>query len=474
MAALVGAAWAASSALAQTAPPDLRGPQDVVAGPDDPGEAAPAEPDRPARPRPKRKIGTLPALTTYPRAARLGLKGGPDPLAGTPGPTLAAAPSPPPRRPRREERPFDPVGFYAGNLRLLPYVEQSVGYASNPLGVAGAARGSAFSTTEVGVAMRSNWSRNELTGVARLGYNAYAKAPGASAPFGSGVVDYRVDASRDLAFDAEGRYALATQTNSQLGLGGLAQQKLALVSTYGATVGATQRLGDVSLGLHGTVDRVQYGGGDLATDDHTDYGLKLRASYRLSEALQPFAELAGDVRVYDQRLDAGGYDRASDGVAGKAGLRVSFSEMLSGEASLGYAERSYRDPRLPDVGAPLLDASLIWAPTALTTLTLRTATALQDAVAAGASTDINRAYTISLDHAFTQRIKLGLNAGLTTDRYVGIAERDHSYTLGLTGEYHLSREVVLKASLTHQQFVSNTPGSSYKADTALIGVRLQR
>ena len=481
MAALVGAAWAASPALAQTAPPDLRGPDDVIVAPANPADANPAdvdaasvEPDRAARPRPRRKASTLPALTPYPGAARLGLKGGPDPIAGAPGPTIAAAPTPVRRRSRSEDKPFDPVGFYAGNLRLTPYVEQSLGYATNPLGAAGAARGSPLSTTEVGVAMQSDWSRNELTGSARLGYNAYPQAPGASAPYGNGVVDYRVDASRDLAFDTEGRYALATATNSQLGLGGATSQKLTMVSTYGATAGAVQKFGDLSLGLHGTLDRVQYNGGGLATDDYTDFGLKLRAGYRLSEALQPFIEADADTRRYDDHFDASGYDRASDGLAGKAGLKVSFSQMLSGEMSAGYGERFYRDTRLPGVGAPLLDGSLIWSPTPLTTLTLKTATTLQDAVVAGASADVNRAYAINLDHAFTERINLGLSAGLTTDRYVGIAERDHSYTLGLTGEYHLSREVVLKASLTHQQFVSSIPGSSYTSDTALIGVRLQR
>ena len=436
--------------------------------------AEPADPEPEVAPKPRRKTGNLPALTTYPRAARLGLKGGPDPLAGPPGPTLAQAPPPAPRRPRREERPFDPVGIYAGNLRLTPYAEQSVGYASNPLGSAGTAKASAFSDTEIGVGLQSNWSRNELTGSARLGYNEYFQARGASAPYGAGVVNYRLDASHDLSFDTEGRYRLGTQTNSQLGLGGVPTQKLTLVSNYGATLGATQKFGDLSLGLHGTLDRVQYNGGSLATDDYADYGLRLRASYRLSEALQPFAEVDGDARRYDKALDASGYDRASVGVAGRAGLRVSFSQMLTGEASAGYGARDYRDARLAPVGAPLLDASLIWSATPLTTVTLRTSTTLQDAVVSGASADINRAYTINLDHALTERIKLGLSAGLATDHYLGIDERDHSYNLGLTGEYHLSREVVLKASLTHQQFTSSTPGSSYKSDTAMVGVRLQR
>ncbi len=465
-AALLGAALGALPVAAQiVSPPELRGPDDGIVPPDD---ALPP-------PKPNVPVGRLPPLKPYRGAQRLGLRGGADRIVGAPGPTIAAPPAPPPsRRPRRDENPFAPVGLYVGNLRLTPYVEQSVGYASNPLGFAGTAKGSAFSQTEVGVALQSNWSRNELTGSARLGYNDYFRTPGASAPYGNGLVDYRFDASRDLAFDTEGRYALGVATNAQLGLGGATSQALTLVSTYGATLGATQKFGEFSLGLHGTLDRQQYSGGVLATDDYTDYGLRLRASYRLSEAIQPFVEIDGDARVYGSRLDASGYDRASDGVAGKTGLRMALSQMLTGEASVGYGVRNYRDARLENVGAPLIDASLIWSATPLTTVTLRTATTLQDAVVAGASADINRAYTINLDHAFTPRIKLGLSAGLTTDRYVGINERDQTYTLGLTSEYHLSREVVLKASVTHQQLISNIPGLSYRSDTAMIGVRLQR
>ena len=435
---------------------------------------APARPD-PPRPRTRRRRDDLPPLTPYRGASRLGLRGGAEAPVVVPGPEIAALPQAPPRRAiRREERPFDPVGVYVGDLKLTPYFEQSAGYASNPLGLAGAARGSAVSVSELGVGLQSNWSRNELTGAAHIGYNDYFQTPGASAPYGSGVVDYRVDATRDLAFDTEGRFNVANQTNAQLGLGGATTQSLTLVSSYGATAGVTDRFGDLSLGLHGTIDRVQYNGGSLASEDYNDYGLKLRASYRLSEALSPFAEVGGDVRAYDQSRDAAGFDRASDGVTGKAGLRVSLAETLTGEASLGYGVRAYRDARLADVGAPLFDASLAWSVTPLTTVTLRTSTLLADAVVAGASADINRTYSLGVDHALTERIRLGLTGTVASDRYVGVNQDSRSYTLGATAEYHLSREIDLKASATHQQFVSATPGGSYKADTVLVGVRLQR
>jgi hypothetical protein len=482
-----GACWAAAlavaPALAQTAPPvvpelrggeaDLVGQSDADALPDLPAVEQPASQRRTAKP--PRTRGRLPALRPYRGADRLGLRGGADAVTGTPAPTVAALPAPPPRRKiKRDDKPFDPVGLYVGDLRLTPYVEQDIGYASNPFGVPSPAKGSALSQTEIGVALQSDWSHSALTGSAKVGYNDYFQTPSASAPYGAGVLDYRYDASRDLSFDTEGRFNVANETNAQLGLSGSAAESLTMVSTYGATLGGVDKFGDLSVGLHGTVDRLQYGGGDLATDDYNDYGLKLRTGYRLSEAVQPFAEIGGDVRVYDDHYDASGYDRASDGLYGKAGVTLALSEMLKGEASLGYGAREYRDPRLPNAGAPLFDASLIWSATPLTTVTLRAATALQDAVIAAASADIARNYTINLDHSFTERFKFGLNAGLGTDDYVGTNQTDRNYTLGATAEYHLSREVVLKASATHQQFVSNTPGSNFVADTVMLGVRLQR
>ena len=471
-------ALAVAPAFAQTAPPlapDLRGGESDLVG-QSPADALPDLPaSDSANPQPVRKHNRLPALKPYRGADRLGLRGGADPTPGTPAPTVAVLPPAPPRRKiRPDDKPFDPVGLYVGNLRLTPYVEQDIGYASNPFGIPAPAKGSAFSETEAGVALQSNWSRGELTGSAKVGYNDYFQTPSASAPYGAGVVDYRYDASRDLSLDTEGRFSVANETNAQLGLGANPTESLTMVSTYGATLGGVDKFGDLSVGLHGTVDRLAYNSGPLATDDSNDYGLKLRTGYRLSEAVQPYIEIGGDSRVYDDHFDAYGFDRASAGLYGLAGAKLSFSQLLSGDVALGYGARDYRDPRLQNAGAPLFDASLIWAVTPLTTITVKAATTIADAVVAAASADINRSYTINLDHSFTERFKFGVSAGIGTDDYVGVNETDRNYTLGATAEYHLSREVVLKASATHQQFVANTPGTNFTADVVMLGVRLQR
>ena len=218
------------------------------------------------------------------------------------------------------------------------------------------------------------------------------------------------------------------------------------------------------------------GGGvdNLSSDDFNDWGLRARASYQISPFISPFVEVGLDVRRYDAGLDFNGYARNSDGVLGRGGATLAFTQQLTGEASLGYGERAYQDPRLPDMRSPLIDASLIWSATPLTTLTAKAQTNLADTITPGASGAVAHAYTIDVAHALTRSFTLGASAGYASDDYVGVALRDSTTTLGLRAEYHLSRDFVLKASATRQQYSSSAPNSNYIANVFMLGLRLQR
>ena len=233
-----------------------------------------------------------------------------------------------------------------------------------------------------------------------------------------------------------------------------------LVSTFGATLGGAQKFGDLTLALHGTWDRTDYQsvtGLDLASDDFNDWGLRGRVSYRLTEAISPFVELDADARRYDSPLDYTGYDRNSDGWQGLAGATLAFTRLLTGEASFGYGARSYADARLPNFGGPLVDASLIWSVTPLTTVTGKAQTTLGDAVVAGASGAITRTYSLDVAHELTRAVTLGATASWAGDNYVGVTQRDSNTTLALRAEYHISRDLVLKASASRQAYHRTSP-----------------
>ena len=264
--------------------------------------------------------------------------------------------------------------------------------------------------------MQSDWSRDDLHGQLKGGYTDYFATPEANGGYGSGALDgatTRRATSRSTPRGASmsrpsrfRRWASSPPT---------ATTPMSPIATYGATLGGAQKFGDLTLALHGTYDAPpipmspwRAPRSNLASDDYNDWGLRARASYRLSEAVSPFVELDYDARRYDGQTDAGGYQRDSQGGAARAGVTMAFSQLLTGEASLGYGEREYQDPRLPRASAPLIDASLIWAATPLTTLTLKAQTQLNDSVLPGASADVNRVYSVELSHALTRQITLGL------------------------------------------------------------------
>lgn len=421
----------------------------------------------------------LPALKPYRGAQRLGLRGGPtDPQAKTPAPTVAAQPTSQRRKAAADEKPFDPVGVRVGDLKLTPYVEEDGGWASNPGLTAGPHRSSGFETTEAGVALQSDWSRSDLRGQLKGAYTDYFSDSSANLPTASGTLDGRYDASRDLSFDAEGRFNVSQQTLASLGLGpGTGTTSHPLVATYGATFGGAQKFGDLTLALHATLDRTTYANAatiDLASDDFNDWGLRGRVSYRLSNAISPFVELGVDTRHYDSSVDYNGYDRNSDGWQAVAGATLAFTRQLTGEASFGYGARAYVDPRLQNFGGPVIDASLIWSATPLTTATAKAQTTLGDSVTAGASGALGRTYSLDVAHELTRAFMLGATASWSGETYIGVTQRDSTTTYGLRAEYHVSRELTLKASASRQIYDSNVANSNYIADVFMLGLKLQR
>ena len=423
-----------------------------------------------------------------PKAARLGLRGGPalpDPNL-IPSPTTAALPTPPPKhRPKPDENPFDPTGVMVGDLRLTPYVEEDLGYSTNPNFVSGTTKGSLFETTDIGLGLQSDWARNDLHAALHGAYTDYFSFQQANAPNASGSIDGRLDVTHDLSVDAEGRFQLATQLPGSVSLPTgvvLGTNQRPLWETFGATLGGTQKFGDFSVSLHGLVDRTTYQNAtladgsidNLASDDFTDWGLKGRLAYQISPIVSPFVESEIDARRYDDMVDANGYARTSNGVLARGGVTLALSNQLTGEISGGYGERHYQDARLPMLAAPLFDASLVWSATALTKVSLKATSSLSDTTLAASSGAVSRTYSIDISHALRRYLTLDASASIEKDDFVGITQDDTITNLALKVDYNITRDIMLRGSVSRQQFTSNVPNSNYTADIFMLGLKLQR
>jgi hypothetical protein len=410
------------------------------------------------------------------------------PAPSDPPPTVAVLPTIPtkPPPPKVDPAPYAPTGVGIGNVRLRPSLETSAGYDSNPNRVAVPRHGSSELRADGALNIQSEWSNHELKGDLRLGYADFPQVHTANRPDGAGTLTGRIDVTRDTQIDLGARYTLTTQRPGSpelpAGTAGTTVTNQPIIFSSGATLGATQRFNRLELSLKGTFDRTvnqnatQSDGTiiDLAANNFNAYGVTGRAAYEISPKLKPFVEVTADTRRYDQRLDQNGFERSSNGVSARAGASYQVTSLVTGEASAGYGQRKYEDPRLSNLTGPLVDASLIYTPTPLTKVTLRGTTAFEETSVANASGAVVRRLTLEVSHALLRNVTLTALGTFQDTQYRGVTLDEKYFAGTLRAEYNLTRTVAVRASYTFEKLKSTSVGSDYTANVFLLGLRFQR
>ena len=399
------------------------------------------------------------------------------PLTGIPDldpPPVAAR-----RRPLVED-PYAPLGIRTGGLTFFPAIGQAIGYDTNPNRSSANRRGSFVSQTEGELGLRSDWSRHELTGFVRGAYNAYPSNPEASRPEGAGRVGFRLDASRDTQFDVEGHYQIDTQRPDSPDLNAAVRER-PIIYTEGASAGISHRFNRLVVGLRGTLDRADYEDAQLANGtildqsdrNSTQYGARLRLGYELHPGFVPFVEVQGDTRVHDRPVDSAGFRRDSDGVGARIGTSFELGRLITGEISAGAINRTYADPRLDDLLAPVADASLAYALTPLTTVRATAQARVDETTIPNANGVRVLRGTLEVAHALRRNVTLTAGITGTDAEYSGVAITERSFGALLRADWRLNRQVALRASYNYEQLNSSLPNADYTANVFLLGLRLQ-
>jgi hypothetical protein len=396
------------------------------------------------------------------------------------------------KRLRSDDDPFGAVGDYVGPFMVKSAVEISAGYDSNPGRLANE-RGLPYWVIAPEFLAVSDWERHALVADLRGSFTGYGGTLPASIDGGvnsaptnldrpdfTGHIDGRIDVTRDTDITAQLRLRAATDNpgspNIQAGL-----SEYPVYTTLGSTIGFDQRFNRLQVSAGATVDRTSYQqskltDGTMSSNDDRNfnqYGGVGRISYEVLPWLQPFAEIEGDSRVHDLRLDRSFYQRDSDGGYAKAGTSFELTRLLTGEVSIGYAARNYVDPRLNRLEGFLTTASLVWAATPLTTAKFFSDTQLAETTVAGASGVLVRTYTVEVDHDFRRWLTgIGKFTVGTLD-YQGFGRSDKTYSLEGDVIYKMTRNLWLKGTLRRDLLDSNVAGASSAATVVLLGVRLQ-
>jgi hypothetical protein len=329
--------------------------------------------------------------------------------------------------------------------------------------------------------VRSDFAQHQLNADIKSSYSQYPAVSIANRPNVDAKVDGRIDVNRDTNIDLEGRYLLSTDypgsPNIPVGV--------ALLPVYqrpGATAGVTERFGRLEVSVKGLVDRTVWADSQLLDGstssnhdrDYTQLGTQLRGSFELTPGIKPFTEVDADTRRHDLPVDRGGNMRDSDALSPRIGTTFELSRKLTGEISIGYVTRTFKDPTLPDIRGLIVDGSLTWTATGLTTVKLVAKSTVDEVMLTGVSGVFRRDVGLEVNHAFRRWLIGTARLGYGLDEYVGLARTDNRYVASAALTYKLTRSVQIKGELRQEWLRSNVTGVDYTATVALVGLRLQR
>ena len=385
--------------------------------------------------------------------------------------------------PMAESDPYAALGIRAGSFLLLPSLDLSGGYSTNPEHVSGGPP-SFYAVAAPELQVRSDWSNHSLTADIVGSYTQYGAdlVPSLNVPYLNSKIDGRIDVTRDTQINLELRGLVNTDNPGSPNLQA-AVAKLPLNFDFGDTIGVAHEFNRLSVSFKGTFDRATYDNSQLTNGTTASNGDRnfdqyagiTRIGYEIDPGMKPFVEVEADQRIHDEQFDRNGLGRDSVGVSALLGTAVNLFGTLTGEMAAGYVDRKYQDPTLPNVTGVIANGALIWQPTGLTTAKLATTSQVYETVLDGASGELSRDVSLEVDHAFRTWLIGIARGGYGNDNYVGIPTFDNRWFASAGIVYKFTREMQMNA-LVRQDWQNGSPGSglSYTATSFLLGLRLQR
>jgi hypothetical protein len=437
----------------------------------------------PAAPAPIPPTPVLGAPSPASVAARAALSstriGGSAVAGGIPDPTGFEAPAR--RRPPADLDPFGPVGVRAGSFILRPAIEVTTGYDTNPSRAPAGSPPSALLLVAPELAVQSDWSRHEFDAMLRGSYSSVLQNSSLNRPSADARANARIDITRQDRIDLQGRFVLSTDYPGSPNVPADIT-KLPIYTDVGGTAGYGHTFNRLDVSLKGSIDRIDYQN-SLLTDgstssnadrDYNQIGGQLRGIYEFNPGFKPFVTIDGFTRTHDLVADRAGFQRDSQAITPRVGAAIDWGGALKGEVAVGYTTQTYKDPALADLRGMVVDGSLVWTASGLTTATLTAQSFSNESTIPGVSGTLVQTYGFQVDHAFRRWLIGTARISDEKDTYVGSDRLDHRTIASLGVTYKMTRTVQIKGEARREWLHSTVANVDYTANVFLVGLRLQR
>jgi hypothetical protein len=420
-----------------------------------------------------------------------------DPAAGQAvelNPELRLAPMDPPdanitRRPeeprnitpRSRPRPeLAALGVRLRSFLLLPAIEIDTGHSDNLRATEDNTRSDVYSVVSPRLEARSDWSRHavRLTANARQGryrdttsenFDDWRVAGGgrldlgrASTVFGQASVAQQHEdrASPDSAADSELSQFRVTET----GLGWT--HPFGRFDVLLAANVADYRFDDVD--TTGLVPGTSAG----AERNRESRQAEARLGYSVWPGYKVFVRTAYNSQDYDQ-VSPGALDRDSTGYATSAGIDLEVTDLIGGDAFVGYYKQRYEADGFSDHGGLGFGSNLYWNITTLSTLHFDLERTVSESTQPGASGYLSTLAGIELEHELLRNLLLFAGTRYTFREYQELDREEKLRQHHIGANYMLNRHLYLRLRVVRRAQQATGGGRDFTQNFLEQGIVLQ-
>lgn len=377
----------------------------------------------------------------------------------------------------RERPEYDAVGIRAGSFMVFPELELGVTYDDNVFGTQNNTEGDVYFGVSPSVSIESDFGRHALN------FSGYADPRFYSSETSEDRFDWGLgadgvlDVSQFTQIVAYIGYDQLTEdrTSTNRVAGGIEPTEYEVFNTGITFYQRFNRL-TASLGANYTDtdydDDAAIGGGTIDQDfrDHDKLVIPARLSYDVSADTSVFVAGSYNTREYDQQPPTVAVTRDSDGYDIGVGAAFDFTNLIRGEAFVGYLEQEYDQVGFQKVDGIDFGLSGEWYASELTTVTAGINRAVEDSSSAGSSGHLDTLYEVGVAHELQRNIILTADASFLDVEFEGITRDDETISVGLGLQYLVNRNAEVAVGYDYTSRDSTLAGQDY--DKSLVGLSL--
>ena len=403
-----------------------------------------------------------------------------DKQASAAGMQVAQAPAAqPPVGPVNPDDPYAAQGIRLGGFILLPELKIGETYDDNIFRDSSSTKSDFITTVRPEAALKSNWNNHMLNFVAAAEHGLYASHDDEDYTDVFLGTDGRIDIQRSTnitaalnhTFGHEDRGSPDDANGVEPADTQITNGRLAFAHTFNRL-----KVSPYALWSRYDYDDVRTAAGaNVNNDDRDNDVLKggLRADYDIHPDFDVFVEGIYNTVGYSDARDDQGRDRDSHGWEGRVGATLGLTNLITGEAFVGYLSQEMDDAAFSDISGPSFGAGIKWEITRLTTIGFNAARTVQQTTTTNSSGILQTGAEATVRHELLRNLILDGALKYTVNEYEGISREDDLYEVGIGALYKLNRYVGVGARYRHLERASDVNTADYSANVATINLVLQ-